>query len=133
MTIKVGDIVLHDDIRARVMRIDDEQLTVQLAAPKFDRDSDIDMDKLELAQSVKLPEFKPGDLVIVHDIPKHEKDNYGCYWAFRMNAIVEACKSGQKQTIDRVRNHPEEGSSVLIKGFWFQVYHLTKADDYDMI
>lgn len=135
MAIKVGDIVLYDGVRARVMRIesndDSERLEVLLAVPRSDKT--IYLDELELVKPVSLPEFEQGDSVIVHDIPKHEKDNYGCYWAFVMNAIVEACKSGQKQTIDRVRNHPEEGSSVLIKGCWFQVYHLTKADDYDMI
>ena len=138
MNIKVGDIVSYNGINARVMRIgsidDDGDPNITLAASKPIRDAY--MDELELVESVKLPELKPGELVIVHDIPTYEKEKYGCYWVFGssgMDAVIEACKLGEKQTIEEVRDHPEEGLIARIGGFWFQMYHLASTNNYDMI
>ncbi len=67
MAIKVGDIVLYDGVRARVMRIesndDSERLEVLLAVPRSDKT--IYLDELELVKPVSLPEFEQGDSVIV--------------------------------------------------------------------
>lgn len=138
MNIKVGDIVSYGGTQARVMRIgsigNDGDPNITLAASKPIRDAY--MDELELVESVKLPELKPGELVIVHDIPTYEKERYGCSWVFGpsgMNAIVEACESGQNQSIEEVCDHPKEGLIARIGGFWFQMYHLTSREDYDMI
>lgn len=138
MTIKVGDIVSYNGINARVMRIrsidDDGNPNITLAASKPIRGAY--MDELELVESVKLPELEPGELVTVHDIPTYEKERYGCSWVFGspgMDAIVEACESGQNQSIEEVRDHPEEGLIVRIDGLWFQMYHLTSTSNYDMI
>lgn len=138
MMIKVGDIVSYNGTQARVMRIesvdDSGQLSAILAATNYSMVAPFD--ELELVESVTLPEFTLGELVIVHDIPFYEKRKYGCSWVFGspgMDAIVEACESGQSQSIENIRNHPEEGVVVQIKGLWFQIYHLSSITTYDII
>ena len=75
MAIKVGDIVSYNGTQARVMRIksvdDNGQLSAILAATNYGMVAPFD--ELELVESVTLPEFTLGELVIVHDIPFYEK------------------------------------------------------------
>ena len=89
----------------------------------------IPIDKLTLIESVQLSEFKHGDLVIVHDIPTHEKENYGCLWAPGMEFALD----GQPQKITEVQDDPEEGLIVKIKDYWFSAYHIEHAQDYDIV
>lgn len=72
MTIKVGDIVKYNGVEARLMRIsDDEKPKAILAASGIEIYAYVC--ELELVESVPLPKFKRGDLVIVNDIPGCEK------------------------------------------------------------
>ena len=130
MSIKVGDIVEYDNTRARVMHIEDDYDGVCLAelAAKGHH-AYVSIDKLTLIESVQLPKFEPGDLVIVHDIPTHEKDNYGCLWGPAMNFALD----GQPQKIIDVQDDPEEGLIVKIKDYWFSAYHIVHEQNYDMI
>lgn len=131
MDIKVGDIVEYNNSHARVMRIvedDDEGIyKADLAAQGFD--AYVSLDELELIESVKLSNFETYDMVVVHNIPTHEKKNYGCGWMHRMAAILD----GQPHQITHVRNHPEEGMIVRIMGCWFHAYHVEHAQDYDIV
>ena len=82
MNIKVGDIVEYHGTHARVMRIEDDYNgahIAELAAREFNEY--VPINELTLIKSVQLSEFEPGDLVIVHDIPTYEKDNYTCLLA----------------------------------------------------
>lgn len=130
MDIKVGDIVEYDNVHARVMHIEDDYNGVCLAelAAKGSH-SYTPIDELTLIESVILPEFKPGDLVIVHNIPIYEKDNYGCLWAPGMEFALD----GQPQKITDVQDDPEEGLIVKIKDYWFSAYHIEHAQDYDIV
>ena len=130
MDIKVGDIVKYRNTQARVMRIvenDDGTYEANIAAQGFD--TRVPIDGLELIESVKLSKFEPGDMVIVHTIPTHEKKNSGCGWMTRMSNI----SNGQPHRIEHSRTHPEEGLIVQIQGYWFSAYHVTHEQNYDMI
>lgn len=130
MDIKVGDIVEYNNVHARVMRIvenDSGVYEAHLVAQKLD--INIPLDELELIESVKLPNFEPDDMVIVHAIPTHEKKNYVCGWMTRMGYISD----GQPHRIEHIRTHPEEGFIVQIQGYWFSVYHIMHEQNYDMI
>lgn len=130
MDIKVGDIVEYNNVHARVMHIEDDYngtCLAQLATQG--RYAYIPIDKLTLIESVQLSEFKHGDLVIVHDIPTHEKENYGCLWAPGMEFSLD----GQPQKITEVQDDPEEGLIVKIQDYWFSAYHIEHAQDYDIV
>ena len=53
---------------------------------------------------------------------------YGSGWRNEMTPLV-----GSTQTVTEVRYSPECGRLVKLSGFWFQVYHLERANPYDMI
>ena len=53
---------------------------------------------------------------------------YGSGWRSEMTPLV-----GSTQTVTEVRYSPECGRRVKLGGFWFQVYHLERANPYDMI
>lgn len=130
MDIKVGDIVEYNNVHARVMHIEDDYNGVCLAELAAQGcHSYTPIDKLTLIESVQLSEFKHGDLVIVHDIPTHEKENYGCLWAPGMEFALD----GQPQKITEVQDDPEEGLIVKIQDYWFSAYHITHEQDYDIV
>lgn len=85
--------------------------------------------ELTLIESVQLSEFQPGDLVVVHDIPTYEKGNYTCGWMPSMGFTLD----GQPQTIIDVQGDDEEGLIVKIHDYWFSAYHITHAQDYDIV
>ena len=96
MSIKVGDIVEYNNVHARVMRIEDDSTGMhitELAAQEFNEY--VPIHELTLIESVQLSEFEPGDLVVVHDIPTYERDNYTCGWMLGMNFTLD----GQPQEI----------------------------------
>ena len=134
--IKVGDIVSYDNIHARVMRIvemddTDGAFEVQLALQEFYKRPLLG--DLELIESVKLSAFEPGDLVLVHNIPEHEKEHYGCGWVLHMSDLTD----GQPQIVTDVTNHPEEGLIIQIGGpivgLWFHAYHIEHIENYDIV
>lgn len=132
MDIKVGDIVSYNNIHARLMRIVemddiDDAFEVQLAMQESYKR--LLLDELELIESVTLSTFESGDLVIVRDIPAHEREHYGCGWVSHMSSLID----GQPHTVTDVKNHPEEGLIVQIKGLWFHAYHIEHAENYDMV
>lgn len=130
MGIKVGDIVSYNNNHARVMRIEDDYNGVRLAELAAQgRHSYTPIDELTLIESVRLSEFKSGDLVVVRNIPTYEKENYGCLWAPGMEFALD----GQPQKITEVQDDPEEGLIVKIKDYWFSAYHITHEQNYDII
>lgn len=130
MDIKVGDIVEHNNGHARVMHIEEDYDGVYMAELSAQESHTYTpIGDLKLIESVQLPQFEPGDFVIVHDIPTHEKENHGCLWIPSMNFVLD----GQPQQITDVQNDPEEGLIVKIQRYWFSAYHITHAQNYDMI
>lgn len=130
MDIKVGDIVEYSNVHARVMYIEEDYNGVCLAELAAQgRHAYIPIDKLTIIESVRLPEFKPGDLVIVHNIPTYEKDGYGCLWVPGMDSLL----GGQPQKITEIQDDPEEGFIVKIQNYWFSAYHIEHAQNYDIV
>lgn len=130
MDIKVGDIVEYNNVHARVMRIEDDSTGMhitELVAREFNEY--VPIHKLTLIESVQLSEFEPGDLVVVHDIPTYEKDNYTCGWMHGMKFMLD----GQPQKIIDVQGDDEEGLIVKIHDYWFSAYHITREQDYDIV
>lgn len=130
MNIKVGDIVEYNNVHARVMCMEDESNGVhiaELAAQEFN--TYVPINELTLIESVQLSEFEPGDLVVVHDIPPYEKDNYTCGWMPSMNFTLD----GQPQKIIDVQGDDEEGLIVKIHDYWFSAYHITHVQNYDIV
>lgn len=130
MDIKVGDIVEYHGTHARIMRIEDDSNGVhiaELAAQEFNEY--VPVNELALIESVQLSEFEPGDLVVVHDIPTYEKDNYTCGWMPGMNFIID----DGPQEIKDVKSDTEEGLIVQIRGYWFSAYHITHIQNYDIV
>lgn len=130
MDIKVGDIVEYNNVRARVMRIEDDSNGVhiaELATQEFNEY--VPIHELTLIELVQLSEFEPGDLVVINDIPTYEKDNYTCGWMHGMEFTLD----GQPQKIIDVQCDDEEGLIVKIHDYWFSAYHITHAQDYDIV
>lgn len=130
MDIKVGDIVEYHGTHARVMRIEDDSNGVhiaELAAQEFNEY--VPVNELALIESVQLSEFELGDLVVVHDIPTYEKDNYTCGWMPGMRFALD----GQPQKIIDVQGDDEEGLIVKIHNYWFSAYHITHEQNYDIV
>lgn len=130
MNIKVGDIVEYHGTHARVMRVEDDSNgahIAELAAQEFN--AHVPIHELTLIESVQLSEFEPGDLVVVHDIPTYEKDNYTCGWMPSMEFTLD----GQPQKIIDVQGDDEEGLIVKIHDYWFSAYHITHVQNYDIV
>lgn len=122
MDIKVGDIIHYNGRDVRVMKLD---AYPQLAY--FDRVHTRLTDDM-LVESVSSPEFEVGDEVVIHPIPREERLCYGSGWRNVMTPLM-----GSTQTVTGVRYSPERGRRVKLNGYWFQVYHLERANPYDMI
>lgn len=122
MDIKVGDIIHYNGRDVRVMKLE--------GVPKlahFDLVYTILTDDM-LVESDNSPEFKVGDEVVIQPIPREERLCYGSGWHSSMTSLV-----GSTQTVTGVRYNPGRGRRVKLSGFWFQVYHLEYASQYDMI
>ena len=122
MDIKVGDIIHYNGRDVRVMKLG---TSPQLAY--FDRvHTRLTGDML--VESDNSPEFEVGDEVVICPIPREERYCYGSGWGNLMTPLM-----GSVQTVTDVRYNPERSRRVKLSGFWFQVYHLERANPYDMI
>ena len=122
MYIKVGDIVHYNDRDVRVMNLG--------AFPRlahFDQVYATLTDDM-LVESDTSPEFEIGDEVVIHPIPREEWLCYGSGWRSEMSQLI-----GSTQMVTGVRCDDERGMRVKLSGFWFQVYHLERVIQYDMI
>ena len=123
MDIKVGDMVKYQDKIVRVLQLDG--IEIKLAG--FGR-LEKDNPHIEFVESVKLPQLCDGDNVIVHDIPRIEKDYYGPNWMTEMNKYVNKTVSVSNPHTSRY-----SGEVVHINGWAFQTYHLEKVEDFDIV
>ena len=123
MDIKVGDIVKCQEKTVRIMQSDGD--SIQLAGCGWFEKND---PGIKLVESVKLPQLRDGDCVIVHDIPKIEKDYYGTSWTESMDDYV-----GKTVHIHNPHTSYWYGDVVTIGSWTFQTYHLEKIDDYDIV
>lgn len=122
MDIKVGDIIHYNGRDVRVMMLGTRP---QLAY--FDQVYTRLTDDM-LVESDSPTEFEVGDEVVIQPIPREELRCYGSGWCDSMTSLV-----GSTQTVTEVRYEPARGRRVRLNDFWFQVYHLEYANQYDMI
>ena len=115
MRFKVGDLVEHQGVTVRVMRVKDGDITLAKFGSFREDDSSI-----KLVLSATLPELKTGDLVRVCNIPESEKHAYGCFWSDYMDNLV-----GHIVTVRRLHSTNE---IVKIGGWNFHTYHLEPVD-----
>lgn len=131
MDIKTFDIVDVNGRCCRVMQAPREDGTVRVSI--YGR---VELDKVNLVESVTLPTFEVGDEVTVIPIPGHEQRNYTYGWRGIMSDM--AFRSAQYGTTYTVT---EVGSSKQGNGFYYRLddkyvfapYHLKKVVDYDLI
>ena len=123
MELKVGDVVRYRGQNVRVVKMDNE--SIQLPEFGWRRPTD---PGLELVESVKLPQLNDGDFVIVHDIPKSEKNSYGTDWMDIMDQYV-----GQIVQVHNPKKSQYSGDVAFINSWLFQTYHLEPVSNYDMI
>ena len=122
MRIKVGDIVHYNGRDVRVMKLGTFPRLAyfdQVYAKLTD-----DM----LVESDNPSNFKVGDEVVIHTIPIDERLCYGSGWRSEMTRLM-----GSTQVVTGVRCDDERGMRVELSGFWFQVYHLERIAQYDII
>ena len=131
MDIKTFDIVDVNGRCCRVMQAPRGDGTVRVSI--YGR---VELDKVNLVESVTLPTFEVGDEVTVIPIPGHEQRNYTYGWRGIMSDM--AFRSAQYGTTYTVT---EVGSSKQGNGFYYRLddkyvfapYHLKKVVDYDLI
>lgn len=131
MDIKTFDIVDFKGRRCRVMQAPREDGTVRVSI--YGR---VELDKVNLVESVTLPTFEVGDEVTVIPIPGHEQRNYTYGWRGIMSDM--AFRSAQYGTTYTVT---EVSSSKQGNGFYYRLddkyvfapYHLKKVVDYDFV
>lgn len=130
MELKVGDMVKYQDQTVRVLQLDTEapnydNREIKLAGFGWFGKNNPD---IELVESVKLPQFRDGDYVIVRDIPRVEKDYYGTSWMPSMDKYV-----GKTVQVFNPHKSNYSGEVVTIDGWSFQTYHLDPVHDYDIV
>lgn len=122
MNIKVGDIIRYNGRDVRVMKLNNFPKLAYFYQV-YTRLTD-DM----LVKSDDSPKFEVGDEVVINPIPREERLCYGSGWRSEMTPLV-----GSTQTVTGVRYSPDGGRRVKLSGYWFQVYHLGYANQYDII
>ena len=122
MTVKVGDIVHYQGRNVRIMKMNGN---IRLAYFGHVSDTFTDSDVIEPNEA---PEFKVGDDVIIREIPKEERKQYGAGWLSGMENMFDTT-----HTIAEVRDDEHGGKRVKLRGIWFQTYHLEYANSYDII
>ena len=125
MTIKISDIVSYGGHHYRVMKCSPR--TVYICGNGGNHI--VPVSEVNLIKSTTLPDINIDDNVIVHDIPRHERDEeMDGVWVSEMDEFI-----GGEYKVQKVWHHDEYGPLVKLNGYWFQVYHLEPICDYDMI
>lgn len=129
--IKVGDIVTYDGKLARVLRKDYISSARPHASVNIigsDIDDDVHPSDVHLIESVQLPQFKVGDLVHINDVPDYERNIDDDIWVPEMVDCI-----GKDYVVTELWRHSRWGDIVKLGGWWFRAYHLSDANQYDII
>lgn len=125
MTVKISDIVSYEGNHYRVMKRFSQ--TVCISGKNGNRC--VPVSDVTIIKSTILPNIKLGDDVIIHDIPRHERDeDMDGVWVYEMDEFI-----GGIYTVQKTWYHDEYGPLVKLNGYWFQTYHLELVNNYDMI
>lgn len=85
---------------------------------------------LEVIESIPDVTLKDGDEVIIHNIPKAEKDEYGVIWLTNMENLM---MSGKIHTVEKIKYRDDYGWVGRIGGCTFQLYHIESVNNFDII
>lgn len=128
--IKPGDIVEYRGKHVRVMSIDPTLPFLKCRFSHFGWLTINSSDDVKLIESSLDTILKPGDTVIINDIPEEEKYDYGVTWVPPMS---EFAKSNETYIITSVVYSDYNGWVGRINGYNFQLYHVEPATSFDMI
>lgn len=128
--IKPGDIVECRGKRVRVMSVDPTLPYLKCRFSHFGWLTVRSSDNLKLIESSPKTILKPGDTVIINNIPDEEKYDYGVTW---VNSMSEFAKSYASYTITSVCYSDYNGWIGQINGYNFQLYHVEPFNSFDMV
>ena len=130
MAIKTGDRVKFHGRTVRVMKCGGNMRDPSFRLPYFGWiDGDL-AKNLELVESTPDTTLKNGDEVIIRNIPRAEKDDYGVIWLSEMENLM---MSGEIHTVKNVRYNDQYGWIGNIGGYVFHLYHIESINNFDMI
>jgi len=129
MDIKVGDMVNILGHRQRVTKMGQRYVTLS-------RNGVFTIDEIRFLinaptdiERVLLPQLNIGDWVIVNDITHHEKSRYGLMWFPEKNGYI-----GKIWPVTHIKPSEFSGQIVTLDDDQnFQIYHLEKINDYDIV
>lgn len=129
MNIKVGDIINIFGCEQRVTKMGHYYITLS-------RNGVFSLDEIRYLintstdiESVTLPQLDVGDLVFVDNITNDEKSRYGSGWYPEKDKYI-----GKIWPVTNIKNTEFFGSLVTLgDGQDFQIYHLEKISDYDIV
>ena len=128
--IKVGDIVSHRGREARVIMIDRDYV---LSSTNILFQLNVYIYDLKLVKSINIPDVYNGDKVIIHDIPKDERQNYPGIWWDDCKGIFD---SSRLFTVLLTYEHKHYGRVVTIEYegriYNLLAYHIEVVRDYDI-
>ena len=132
MDIKVGDIVTIRGQKQRVMQLNRYCITLSHTGMfnlcDFERYMSVFKDDI-IVEHVTLPQLNIGDLVVVKPITIAEQNRCGLMWWPEKDAYID-----KVWPMTRIINTKSDGQiATLGDGQAFQIYHLEKVKDYDMI
>lgn len=130
--IKVGDIVTIRGQKQRVMQLSQHCINLSCTGifnlDDFKRYMKVFKDDINV-EHVTLPQLNIGDLVVVKPIPIYEQNRSGLMWWSEKNAYID-----KVWPVTYIRDTAVDGQiATLGDGQAFQIYHLEKVKDYDMI
>ena len=129
MDIKVGDIVNIMGCRQRVTKMGQRYISLSHSGGFSLEEIAYLIDTSTDIEPVTLPRLDVGDLVFVNDITNDEKSRYGSIWGPEKDKYI-----GKIWPVTNIKNTEFSGQIVtLADGQNFQIYHLEKIYDYDIV
>lgn len=129
MDIKVGDMVNIMGYRQRVTKMGQRYISLSHSGGFSLEEIAYLIDTSTDIEHVPLPQLSVGDLVFVNDITHHEKSRYGSIWGPEKDKYI-----GKIWPVTAIKNTEFSGQIVTLgDGQNFQIYHLEKINDFDII
>lgn len=131
MEIKIGDIVQYAGQRCRVMRQPNPSITYEhrlfdIRCNNFKER--VYGDQVTLIESINIPEFMPGDMIYVDNVPECERRYKDGFWVSEMDDYI-----GHDYQVTDSEYNSEFGPIVKLGEWWFNAWHLIPISDYDII
>ena len=129
MDIKVGDIINIFGCRQRVTKMGQRYVALSHSGGFSLEEIAYLINVPTDIESVTLPQLDVGDLVFVNDITNDEKIRYGSTWGPEKDKYI-----GKIWPVTNIKNTEFSGTLVTLgNGQNFQIYHLEKINDFDIV